>query len=74
LVLVINPEHPFYKIIYKPLLDSDDPHDEAIRSQIDLLLLAAARSEALLEDQETLKVAEDIRNGWSNTLATFLIG
>jgi hypothetical protein len=74
LVLVINPEHPFYKVVYKPLLDSDSPRDEAIRSQIDLLLLAAARNEALLEDQEALKVAETIRNGWSDTLATFLNG
>jgi hypothetical protein len=72
LILVINPEHPFYKIVYKPLLDSDTPHDETIRSQIDLLLLAAARTEALLEDNQALKVAESIRNGWSDTLATFL--
>jgi hypothetical protein len=74
LVLVINPEHPFYKVVYKPLLESDSPRDEAIRSQIDLLLLAAARNEALLEDHEALKLAESIRNGWSDTLATFLNG
>lgn len=74
LILVINPEHPFYKVVYKPLLDSDSPRDRAIRSQIDLLLLAAARSEALLEDAGTLKLAETIRNGWSDTLATFLNG
>ena len=74
LILVINPEHPFYKIVYKPLLGSDSPRDRAIRSQIDLLLLAAARSEALLQDPETLKLAESIRNGWSDTLATFLNG
>ena len=74
LLLVINPEHPFYKIVYRTLLDSDSPHDEAIRSQIELLLLAAARNEALLEDQEAIKTAEDIRNGWSDTLATFLNG
>ena len=74
LLLVLNPEHPFYKIFYSKLLDSDSPHDEAIRSQIDLLLLAAARSEALLEDQEAVEVAEYIRNGWSDTLATFLNG
>ena len=74
LLLVINPEHPFYKIVYKTLLNSDSPHDEAIRSQIDLLLLAAARNEALLEDQHAIRIAETIRNGWSDTLATFLNG
>ena len=72
LLLVVNPEHPFYKVVYSKLLDSDSLHDNVIRSQIDLLLLAAARNEALLEDQEVMKVAEDLRKGWSDTLATFL--
>ena len=74
LVLVLNPEHPFYKLVYKPLLDSDSPRDEVLRAQIDLVLLAAARNEALLENRVDLKVAEQIRNGWSDTLATFLNG
>lgn len=74
LVLVLNPEHPFYKLVYKPLLDSDNPRDEAIRSQIDLLLLAAARAEALLEGKDALKLAEQLRVAWSDTLATFLHG
>lgn len=74
LVLVLNPEHPFYKLVYKPLLESDNPSDETVRSQIDLLLLAAARTEALLESKDTLEVAEQLRTGWSDTLATFLNG
>ncbi len=74
LLLVLNPEHPFYKLIYKPLLESEDPRDETMRSQIDLLLLAAARTEALLEDGDSLKLAEQLRSGWSDTLATFLNG
>ena len=74
LVLVLNLDHPFYKILYKPLLEADNPSDETVRSQIDLLLLAAARAEALLEDKETLKVAEQLRANWSDTLATFLNG
>lgn len=74
LILVLNPEHPFYKLVYKPLLESDNPSDEIVRSQIDLLLLAAARAEALLESKETLKVAEQLRASWSDTLATFLNG
>ena len=74
LILVINPDHPFYKLIYKPLLESDIPRDEVMRSQIDLLLLAAARTEALLEDKKVLELAEQFRNGWSDTLDTFLNG
>ncbi len=74
LVLVLNPDHPFYKLVYKPLLESENPRDETVRSQIDLLLLAAARTEALLEGTETLEVAEQLRAGWSDTLATFLNG
>ena len=46
LVLVLNPDHPFYKLVYKPLLESEDPRDVATRMSIDLLLLAAARAEA----------------------------
>lgn len=72
LVLVINPDHPFYKIVYKRLLESDEPGNEVMRSQIDLLLLAAARTEALLECKDALAIAEQLRNGWSDTLATFL--
>ena len=74
LVLVLNPEHPFYRLVYKPLLDSDSPRDEVLRAQIDLVLLAAARNEALLENRVDLRVAEQIRNGWSDILATFLNG
>ena len=72
LVLILNPEHPFYKVVYSRLLDSEAPKDIALRSQIDLLLLAAARNEALLDDQREMEVAESFRKGWSDTLATFL--
>ncbi len=72
LVLVLNPEHPFYKIVYRRLLDSEASHDTVLRSQIDLLLLAAARTEALLEDRQAIQAVEGFRNVWSDTLATFL--
>ena len=60
--------------MYKPLLEGDNFSDETVRSQIDLLLLAMARAEALLDDKEAIKVAEQLRAGWSDTLATFLNG
>jgi hypothetical protein len=74
LVLVLNPEHPFYKLVYKPLLESEDPRDDSLRAQLDLLLLAAARTEALMEGRDVSKIAEQFRSGWSDTLATFLNG
>ncbi|TFI48639.1 ATP-binding protein [Diaphorobacter sp. DS2] len=74
LVLVLNPDHPFYKLVYKPLLESEDQRDVALRTSIDLLLLAAARAEALIEGKDALKVAEQLRADWSDTLATFLNG
>lgn len=72
LVLILNPDHPFYKLFYKPLLESDDQRDVAARMSIDLLLLAAVRAEALIEGTDELKVAEKLRVNWSDTLATFL--
>jgi hypothetical protein len=74
LVLVLNPDHPFYKIVYKPLLESEDQRYVAQRTSIDLLLLAAARAAALIEENDALKVVEKLHADWSDTLATFLNG
>ena len=70
--MVLNPEHPFYTKVYKPLLDSDCSRDAALRTQLDLLLLAAARNEALLESDDEIQKSEAFRQSWSDTLATFL--
>jgi len=66
---VLNPEHPFYREIYRPLADSDIPGDQQMRAKIELLLLAAARSEAANGKDQTLTRQ---RLEWSNTLAAFL--
>jgi len=73
-VLVINPEHPFYKTIYKPLLEADTPTEATLRGYLDLLLLAMARTEALFEKESDIRIAEAIRKGWSDALATLLDG
>jgi hypothetical protein len=70
LILVLNPEHPFYRDIYKPLADGDSPRDQQLRAKLELLLLAAARSEAALKGKES--ALAQYRLEWSNTLATFL--
>jgi len=74
LVLVLNPEHPFYKQVYRPLLESELPSEVALRAQLDLLLLSAARSDALLEGDQEVERSDAFRQGWSDTLATYLNG
>jgi hypothetical protein len=73
-VLVLNPDHPFYKTVYKPLLESEDQRDVAQRTSIDLLLLAAARAAAQIEENDALKAVEKFHGVWSDTLATYLSG
>lgn len=70
LVLVLNPDHPFYREIYKPLADGDSPRDQQLRVKLELLLLAAVRSEAAAP-RKTRSPAQH-RFEWSNTLAAFL--
>ncbi|MGN7918742.1 ATP-binding protein [Lysobacter sp. 22409] len=69
LILVLNPEHPFYREIYKPLVESELPRDQQLRTYIELFLLAAARSEAASAGK-SLPVSK-YRHDWSNTIATF---
>ena len=45
LVLILNPDHPFHRDLYKPLAESDLPRDRLLRSRLELLLIAAARSD-----------------------------
>lgn len=70
LVLVLNPDHPFYREIYKPLSDGEAPRDPQLRAKLELLLLAAARSEAAARGK--IPALAKHRLEWSNTLAAFL--
>lgn len=70
LVLVLNPEHPFYREIYKPLSEGESSQDPQLRAKLELLLLAAARSEATTSGK--VPALAKHRLEWSNTLAAFL--
>jgi anti-sigma regulatory factor (Ser/Thr protein kinase) len=70
LVLVLNPDHPFYREIYRPLSDGEAPRDPQLRAKLELLLLAAARSEAAARGR--VPALAKHRLEWSNTLAAFL--
>lgn len=70
LVLVLNPDHPFYREIYKPLSEGETHRDPQLRAKLELLLLAAARSEATTRGENPLLAKHRLE--WSNTLAAFL--
>lgn len=71
-VLAVNPNHTFFKKVYRPLSESDDPRAKALRGQLDLLLMAAARAEAAIAGKIKPKDLERFRKEWSDTLATYL--
>jgi hypothetical protein len=68
LILALNTDHPFYRRLYRPLSERDEPGVASLRQQLDLVLLAAARSEAATG----VAVTRRFLDTWSNTLATFL--
>jgi hypothetical protein len=67
LILVLNPQHPFYKLIYKRLAESDEPRDLQLRTQLELLLLAAARSEAAADSPRAIAELERHRQLWERS-------
>lgn len=72
LAVVLNPSHPFYRQVYKPLSESDSPRDKDLRKAVDLLLLAAARSEAAMGGGRNAEVLTAFKKQWSDVLATFM--
>jgi hypothetical protein len=72
LVLALNPEHPFYRKLYKPLIDDESDQARATRSQLELMLLAAARAEATASRDSQREALAQFRRTWSENLATFL--
>ena len=74
LILALSPSHPFYKHVYRTLVDSTLPGERRLRTQLELLLLALARSEAKEQNPDILTHLARHRLDWSDTLATFLNG
>ncbi len=73
-LVLLNPDHPFYRKVYKPLEDRESAEAREAKKNIDLLLLAAARAEATLGDAKASErnAVADNRKQWSNILATYL--
>jgi hypothetical protein len=72
LAVLINKSHPFYKKLYGPLSESEDPAAVALRFKIELILLAAARSAELSANAAARKAIDRYQTDWSNTLASYL--
>lgn len=67
-ILRINSEHPFYRKIYKPLLDQGH---EAAR-QLELMVLSAARQQAAARGSDESEALNSALIGWSKILALYL--
>ncbi len=72
LVLVLNPDHPFYREVYEPLTDESRPDAKEVKRKLDLFLLAAARAEAMNSRKSDRESVKKYRKNWSDILATFL--
>lgn len=72
LVLVINPDHPFYREVYEPLTSENRPDAKEVKRKLDLVLLAAARAEAMNTRKPDRESVKKYRKNWSDILATFL--
>lgn len=70
LVLILNPEHPFYRDIYKTFADAETPRDQQMRAKLELMLLAAVRSEAAAGRNGAMIAKQRLE--WSQALAAFL--
>jgi hypothetical protein len=70
--VVLNREHHFYQKVYQPLLGTGQVDPARALERVQLLLLAAARAECGLKSKEERRVAEKLRESWSNVLTAFL--
>ena len=70
LLVVMNSQHPFFTDLYGPLMESGRGEDDAVRSLLDLVILAAARGEAAEDDAPA--AARGLVQRWSDVLSEFL--
>jgi hypothetical protein len=68
----LNKNHPFYDRVYLPLVIENNSDAQDFLKQLEILIFAAARSESLAEETESLNSAINYRKDWGKILATFL--
>ena len=73
LTVTLNEQHPFVRRACAKLQNGSNDGDSATEKNLELLILAAARTEVTLgNDKRTRKWTRQFRESWSNILATFL--
>ena len=64
-VLLLNPDHPFYKQTYKPLAESDNVRDKELLGAMQMLLLSAARTSESFTGTRQEQVLKEFLRRWS---------
>jgi hypothetical protein len=67
-VLTLNRDHPFFKLVYSPLLDGESEQ----RFQLECLLLGAARAELEAVTPKERALLDRVRQSWADAVAAFL--
>ena len=69
---VLNPKHRFFKNLYQPLVEQDQAMEAGVARAVQLLLLSAARAEAMFTKIEEHAAVERFRREWSEVLDVLL--
>jgi hypothetical protein len=69
---VLNPKHRFFKNLYQPLVEQDQAIEAGVARAVQLLLLSAARAEAMFTKTEEYAAVERFRREWSEVLDVLL--
>jgi hypothetical protein len=72
LVAVLNSDHLFYRKFYEPLVGQNGLDPAKASHVINLMLLAATRAEALLNNKDERKTLAKFRKEWSEVLDALL--
>ncbi len=69
---VLNPKHRFFKTLYQPLMELEQSPDMGFARAVQLLLLSAARAEAMFTRSDEHAAIERFRHEWSDVLDVLL--
>jgi len=69
---VLNPKHRFFTILYQPLMELAQSPDAGFARAVQLLLLSAARAEAMFTRSDEHVAIERFRREWSEVLDVLL--
>lgn len=70
--LVLNECHPFYSMVYSPLVNRSSKECGDSLQYVLLLLVASARAECMLDHSAERAIIKRFRELWSDTVAAFL--